>query len=307
MIDDFADMIDRCLDGLASPDDIRRLDERIRLDKPARQALLAAAALDGDLRQLLTTPARGPSAAPAAKPARKTPLPWRRVLAVAALALMAVGGWTLALFFAGRYGALCREHDMTLRKIATLDPAARPANRKEGPPVASGRIIQTRGLVVALPVGPGQPVKVPVESPIPVGRSLWTCPWGAAAVRFGDRTSIELDRSTEARISETEAGQDVELKQGILYATRRRATHPGRTAVSTAQAAVNMVDGQVAVAIEGPKTMVEVSQGQVEVTRRSDGRRMVVHEKHYVIIRDDAEPQIQKGQFVWRLEPTAPL
>ena len=68
-----------------------------------------------------------------------------------------------------------------------------------------------------------------------------------------------------------------------------------------------MVDGQVAVAIDGPKTIVEVSQGEVEVMRRSDGRRVAVHERHYVIIRDDAEPQIQKGQLVWRLEPAAPL
>ena len=183
----------------------------------------------------MTAPASGPIAAPAAPiaapaalPAGRTPLPWQAVLAAAAVALMAVAGWTLALFFAGRYGALCREHATALEKIAALTPPGQSAVQKETPAgPASGRIIQTRGLVVALPIGPGQPEKVPVESPIPVGRSLWTCPWGAAAVRFGDKTSIELDRSTEARISETEAGQDVELKQGILYATRRRAPAPG--------------------------------------------------------------------------------
>ena len=76
-------LISRYLDGTASPDDVRRLDERLREDPEARRALVLAAAQDTLLRECLAE----------ARPRR-----WGRVVrAVAAAAAVVVAAVGLAL------------------------------------------------------------------------------------------------------------------------------------------------------------------------------------------------------------------
>ncbi len=100
-----------------------------------------------------------------------------------------------------------------------------------GGPVAAGNLADgsgrmpvvsdTRGLVLALPEGDGKEVQLTAGSPVPAGRTLWTCPWGASSVRYADGTSVTLDRSTTAVFSEAADTERVSLKDGILFVTRR--------------------------------------------------------------------------------------
>ncbi|MDP6523231.1 MAG: FecR domain-containing protein [Kiritimatiellia bacterium] len=84
MSDSLDVLILRYLDGTAGPEDVRRLDERLRSDKEARHALVVAAAQDVQLKQIL---AGGAISKNLQFPNRS---PWRS-RAVAAAAVLIVG------------------------------------------------------------------------------------------------------------------------------------------------------------------------------------------------------------------------
>jgi ferric-dicitrate binding protein FerR (iron transport regulator) len=292
---EFQDLIDRYLDGAASAEEVRRVDELIRREPSARVALLRAAAMEMQLRRLLTSAGTEQSPRPAVRPGRKPRVSWKAILAGAAAVLLAATGWIGSVYFARQYYAKCREQEAVLSRLAG-----------QIRPVSGGRIIETRGLVLALPQGTGRAVPVSVESPIPAGRSLWTCPWGAASMRFADGASIDLDRSTEAAISETKELRKAAVKKGIVYVSNLDISHAQPVVVTTPHVSVSVLDAQAAVAVSGERTMVEVAQGQVQVVRATDGRTISVREGHYVIVDRVVEPQVEKGRLAWRLEPLRP-
>jgi ferric-dicitrate binding protein FerR (iron transport regulator) len=292
---EFQDLIDRYLDGAASAEEVRRVDELIRREPSARVALLRAAAMEMQLRRLLTSAGTDQSPRPAVPPGRKARVSWKAILAGAAAVLLAATGWIGSVYFARQYYAKCREQAAVLSRLAG-----------QIRPVSGGRIIETRGLVLALPQGAGRAVPVSVESPIPAGRSLWTCPWGAASMRFADGASIDLDRSTEAAISETKELRKAAVKKGIVYVSNVDIRHAQPVVVTTPHVSVSVLDAQAAVAVSGERTMVEVAQGQVQVVRATDGRTILVREGHYVIVDRLVEPQVEKGRLAWRLEPLGP-
>ena len=138
-------------------------------------------------------------AASHSKPATST-----RFFACAAV-VAAVAGWALALFMIGQYRAERRERQAALERLTEIEAARTQPAAPETPDrrVAVGRLIETRGLVLATLKGEAKAIPVVAEYPIPMGGSLWTCPWGGAAMRFADGASMDLERSTEVVISES--------------------------------------------------------------------------------------------------------
>ena len=198
---DFDELMGRYLDGAASADEVRQVDERIRQDPSAREALFQTAAMEVDLRRLLANPL----ARPLAEGERRGVASWR-LFAYTAIAVAAVAGWALVLLLAGQYRAKCSEHQAALERLAELEAAKPQAAAPQAPdrPVAVGRLIETRGTVWAFHKGQAEAVTVAAESPIPMGGSLLTCPWGGADMRFADGASMDLERSTEVAISQSE-------------------------------------------------------------------------------------------------------
>ena len=115
---------------------------------------------------------------------------WRKGLGYAAIFLATAGGWAGTLFFAHQYRRLCDEHAAALQAIAGFQTGGSDATQHEEPvlPIAADRVIETRGLVLALPAGDGKSIPVSAGEPIPTGRSLWTCPWGCRRDAFGRRS-----------------------------------------------------------------------------------------------------------------------
>ena len=312
------DLIDRYLDGSASVEEIRRLDELIQQDEAVRQALFRGSAMEVDLCRLL---ASTEADRPVTRPAAASRAGWRRrIVAYAALALAMAGGWIGAVFFAHQYRVLRNEHTGALQTIAALEArqaeAARstePARPVEpaSPPgtarlVSTDRVIETRGLVLALPEGDGQSIPLIAGGPVPMGRSLWTCPWGAAAMRLADGAAMQLDRNTIVALSEVQGKRQLAIKRGVFFLTRQGADHGEGITVTTSQASVDVVDSQVAVAVDERRTLVEVAEGQVQVTPKPDGPSVLVPAGHYLIVGANAAPRVHEGRLAWRLEPAKP-
>ena len=219
-----------------------------------------------------------------------------------------MAGWALALFMIGQYRAERRERQAALERLTEIEAARTQPAAPETPDrrVAVGRLIETRGLVLATLKGEAKAIPVVAEYPIPMGGSLWTCPWGGAAMRFADGASMDLERSTEVVISESGTIRHAAIKKGILMADNVDGSPEGTIVIATSQATVKVIKAQVAVAAEGNRTIVEVAQGQVQVARTSDGRMLTVRANHYVIVSPAVEPKLLDGRLAWRLEPAGP-
>ena len=202
------DLICRYLDGHAPPDDVRRLDELIRADSAVRKDLLIAAEMEVNLQQLLAVETAGRT-----KPWSKrvaVRLPWKRTYPWVAALVVAAAGWAFAIHFASQYRHARDELAKAITNQNNLDAFAQNA------PIASGRVTETLGTVVAFQEGRHNPVEVVAGTPIPVGRSLWTCPWGGAWLRMAGGVSMRLDRSTEVAISEANGVFRAAVKQGAF-------------------------------------------------------------------------------------------
>ena len=228
----------------------------------------------------------------------------------------------MSVFFAHQYRVLRDEHAGALQRIAALEVHPAEAASSEGsepvrpvdpvvPPektqlLATDRVIETRGLVLALPEGEGQSTPISVGGPIPLGRSLWTCPWGGAAMRLADGAAMQLDRNTIVALSDGPGKRRLAVKRGVFFLTRQNADRGDGITVTTSQASVEVVDAQVAVAVDERRTLVEVAEGQVEVAPRPDGPSVPVSAGHYLIVGADAAPRVRAGRLAWRLEPAQP-
>ena len=250
------DLIDRYLDGSASAEDVRQVDELVQQEPAVRKALLMSAAMHLDLRRLLTGTPDDLRPTPQRADRRQRRLAWLSIAGRAALLFVAVAGWIAAAVFAARYHTQRAEHAAALRMIADLDRFQQNAARLDaeakptaaGNPAAVGKVVQTRGTVLVLPEGKGKAVPVSVGIPVPTGRSLWTCPWGAAAMRFADGVLVDLERNTVASISETGSVRQVTLKKGVAFVTQLGPAHEHKMVVTTVDGSVTVADAQVAVA-----------------------------------------------------------
>ena len=219
--------------------------------------------------------------------------------------LAAVAGWAVALVLLGQYRAKCREHQAALKQWTAMEAAgqASTAAKQSGSSMAVGRLVATQGLVLATPEGQLKAIPVAAESPIPLGGSLWTCPWGSAAIRFADGSSMDLQRSTDVAISQSKTAYRAAIRYGILVVNNFQGSPASAVVVTTAHARVKVVNAQVAVAVQGDRTIVEAAVGGVEVTRISDGRTLTVAANHYVVVEPAAEPKVLDGRLAWQLKP----
>ena len=235
--DELQDLIDRYLDGSASAEETQRLDALLQQDPSARHGLLVSAAMEGDLRQLLSV------ATPRQSLARAV---WQGG-AVAAVLLLSLTGWATALYFGVQYRGKCAQQQTTLAKLAALEAQQQDAHRRQpAPQLAAGRVLETRGLVLLLPEGhdepdgKGQVAQVAPGASIPLGRSLWTCPWGAAGMQLSDGLSMQLDRSTVVAFSQAGGIRQAAVKKGVFFVTNED-SHEHPFLVTTPQISTKVV------------------------------------------------------------------
>ncbi len=306
MNSEIQDLIDRYVDASASAEEVRRVDELVRQDPAVRHALVMAAAMRLDLQRMLTSTRDDSRPTPCPAERRQRHMAWKTIAGRAAVLFVALTGWIATAVFAVRYHFECSAHAAALRTLADLESSKQDIVQgdERAKQNSAGRVVQTRGTVLVLPVGKGEAVPVSVGVPSPTGRSLWTCPWGAAAMRFADGVSLDLDRSTVAAISETDGVRQVALKRGVAFVTQLGAAPGRKLVVTTDYGSVTVADAQVAVAVSPRGTIIEVAQGKARFRRKPDDPGIVVSAGQYVIVGAGIEPRALDGRLAWHLEPT---
>ena len=167
---------------------------------------MIAAEMEVNLQQLLAVETAGRTKPWSKRVAAR--LPWKEPI-LGWPPVVAAAGWAFAIHFASQY----RHARDELAKAKPIKIISMPLLRR---PIASGRVTETLGTVVAFQEGRHNPVEVVAGTPIPVGRSLWTCPWGGAWLRMAGGVSMRLDRSTEVAISEADGVFRAAVKQGAF-------------------------------------------------------------------------------------------
>lgn len=311
-------LIARYLDGCASDADVERLEQLVCQDESVRLDLLQEASIDVHLRQVFR--AASPADVSNVPSAHRRPRLWL----MAAMLAVAVVGWAAAVHFnalADRQQAatmaLQDRLETTQRQVAALQesldesrqalldamasPTA-PAAVAEAP--TAPEVIDKRGLVLLLPQEQGSPaVSISAGTEVPEGRSIWTCPWGAAGTRYADGTSVSLSRSTTAAFKEADGTRRIRLHSGILSVERYpKDGDAAPVVIETGRAAVTLESGLVTVVAEEGRTIVEVGERQADVTRIGDGVTATVVAGRYLIVEGGGPLVPVRGRL--RLTPT---
>jgi len=294
-------LIDGYLAGSAGPGETAQLDALVRADPEARRQLLAAAAMESHLRQMLA-PAEPCVGGPHVRPT------WRfaTVGRWAAVLVVGLAGWGAAIVYAQRYHRAERALADANRQPA--DPQNTPG--AQAPPsreVQAGgpEIIDTRGWVKLLPANEdfAQGVLIRAGTVIPADRKVWTCPWGGAGARLADGTVVSLDRSTVAAFTEANDTRQIDLRKGIVSVTRRPAAPAcGRMVLKASAGVVTFDQAQVTLAVLGGQTIVEVAMGTAEFRRASDGKTVQLSAGQYAVIGAEREFAAVTGSLQWRIE-----
>lgn len=169
------------------------------------------------------------------------------------------------------------------------------------------RVVETRGSVLLLSRVPGEPA-TPVEAgdAIATERRIWTCPWGAVALRLADGSRLQLDRDSEAMLA-CGLRPRVELIKGTAFVTRGDAA-AGTAVLKTAQASIEVGHGLAAVVVDDDRTIVEVAEGETFLTT-AEGKTTRVAEGQVAVLEKGGagDVEVRMGRLQWQLpdEPSA--
>jgi ferric-dicitrate binding protein FerR (iron transport regulator) len=267
MIEKHEQLIEDYLQGRLAGAEIQDIDALVRTD-PRFCAALALAA--DDEATLLALHAASPAIGDGQ---RASAWPLRRLLpAGVALAAAAAVGW---LWLAG----------MQDRGVAC-------------------QVVETRGLVLLLPETEGtHPTPVAAGDRIAAKRRIWTCPWGAVALRLADGTRLQFDRASTATLADGRQTQ-VELIRGTVFVTRDRGI-AGSAVLKTSQAAIAVGHGLAAVVVDGDRTVIEVSEGEAQVSAAGGTTTQIAAGQVAVLEKDGGGVQVRRGRLQWQLPDEA--
>jgi hypothetical protein len=277
MTDDLDILIARYLDGTASAEEVDQLEARLEADRGAASEVYQAAFYEMLLRDALgALPAHVGSESPsdlptprlrlytakiagALHPRTLTKSPLVRWGSLAACLLVAVGMlWRATHIHAGKELAVVPDTAVALSHIAMSGP---------GIEVHRAAASQRGGLDGAL--SPNDEVRTSVGA--------------SASIAYDDEsTRLTLAGDSSMRLAAGGGGKSWELVRGQVSCQVEH-QKPGRSLiVSTTQAEVAVVGTQFDVSAAAGGTRVQVKQGTVRVTRKSDGATVDVSGGQFV-------------------------
>lgn len=263
-------LIDDYLQGRLGAAEIREVDALVRTD-PRFRAALATAAHDEAALAGLYGGRKEIGAAPSAAGSTL-----RRLVAagVGLAALAAAIGW-LWLSGAGDDGGACR-------------------------------VVETRGSVLLLARAAGEEATpLAAGDAIVAERRIWTCPWGAVALRLADGTRLQIDRDSEAAVACGRRPQ-VDLIRGTAFVTRDRGA-VGSAVLKTAQASIEVGQGLAAVVVDGDRTVVEVAEGETSLIAAGGATTRIAAGQVAILEKDgDGGVQVRRGRLGWQLPDESP-
>ncbi len=310
MTDPKANLITKYLAGDATADELQQLQQTLASDPQAADELMSEAFMDVHLREMLGGSAPGTMIAEESRTSSR--IARRSTLArwmVAAMLLLAMSGWAVAAYVAGKLGqahtniAALKSRVTELEASSTSQPVtvAKAANA-EAPEIHS-----LRGWLRALPKNSdteGQTLLVGTTAPL--DQKLWTCPWGAAEFRYDSGVSISVERNTTVRFNETDELRQLDLERGIVHVTNLSEIDNRPTEIKSKLATVRLIRGQVAVQVDKQRTAVEAAMNEVEVFVEEEGvpRTFTVQRGQYLIIKPGEKTKIVQGMLKLGLEPS---
>jgi ferric-dicitrate binding protein FerR (iron transport regulator) len=256
-------LIDDFLHGRSDQTAIREVERLIREDSGFREALAETALLESALSD--RSAAR---AAAAPTPRRGLPRPVGIAAAGIAAAAVAAGLWLVAV-----------------------------PGREDG-----CQVVDARGLVLLLAETPAERSRALGSGDrVATGRRIWTCPWGAVALRLGDGSRIQFDRGSEARLLST-SRPDVELTEGIVFVTRQTGL-TGSATITSRHASVALEHGLAAVTADDDRTVIEVAEGEAWLHDRRRGEQTRITAGQVAVVEPAPEGGIRilPGRLRWEL------
>jgi ferric-dicitrate binding protein FerR (iron transport regulator) len=126
------------------------------------------------------------------------------------------------------------------------------------------------------------------------GDMLKTSPTGAALITYGrENTRVIISTDTALKILSWKEGKHFELRQGRIEATVARQPHGQPMVWRTAQAKATVVGTELALEVATNTTTLEVLEGKVELTSRSNGQAIQLTNSQYVVAAAGKEMKAQ--------------
>ena len=166
------------------------------------------------------------------------------------------------------------------------------------------QVVDTRGRVLLLAeTKQEQATSVSSGDVIASGRRIWTCPWGAVALRLADGSRIQFDRGSEARLQCTPRPH-IDLAQGIVFVTRN-ADEAGSTTITSQHASVTIDSGLAAVITDEERTVIEVAAGEAWLSDHPDGARTKISAGQVAVVKQNQAGgiSVHQGRLSWELPP----
>jgi hypothetical protein len=326
MSEDLENLLVRYLDGSAAPEDVRRLGEAVCRDPAACRETFLAAAMEVHLARVLgveragaagwlgAEAAAGPAVfAPGAGPRRG----WARIVAYAAAVLVLVAVGVAASYYAARAlrpaGTESPPIMVQTPEPAPPEPMVRQPPEVPPPPVAPEKtppeevrlaeVVSTKGIVRMIPPDTGIPVTVSSGAVVRPGARFWTCPEGGCSVKYGDGLLVGLNRNTTARLTQTDGAQRVELERGSVAVDGRAGAGARHVILASHVAEATLAGGDVLFSILDGSAVIEVADGEAQLTRNQDHQQITVKKGQYAVVKTGLELRSRDGRFHWHLEP----
>lgn len=238
--DDLPDLIDAALDGRSTPEEWRRLQDRLRTDRAARAAYRQSVNLHCSLGRVYAGTVWSPNVRP--NPEKSS---FRRF----AVVLAALAASVLVVMMLTRSGPpdQLQPIEMASARLAIADGSTELLNRE------------------------GQSRLATDGEAIPIGHSVRTGPdTGTTVVTLGSGR-LELGSDTTARFDGTLADASVYLSVGVARFDPLGAVAQSLL-VQTPHASIRTRGTTFVSAVSADATLVEVEKGNLEIARASDGR-----------------------------------
>jgi ferric-dicitrate binding protein FerR (iron transport regulator) len=286
----------RYIDGTMSPDEVHALEEKLRQDSGLRKELLIMAGFEADLPGALAAVAQEkrvtvrantatfPSTPPAASrtarsETRRSAGTFHRVFwpVAAAAGLLLTAG----IYLQAKKTFISRPQPSVAAGQPAKTTAPAPAPRAP----AEGRLVAVSGEVrVARADGTGQPAAAAVGAEVFAGETILTATNASAQFAYADGSTLSIYRSSAVVLSRTAAGPVLDLRRGAVDADIRKQPDGRHLRILGELMHAEIVGTEFRLMVDSSSAWLGVREGKVEVTRVSDGQKILLGQANYAAV-----------------------
>jgi len=324
MREELEELIYRFLEGTADAEEVGRLDQLLRSDPEACRMLVDIAALETQLRQVVSVE-RGASelsahaldqigspsseeafkARPVSRPPRvRTVLrSWKTWAACIAVVACTVAG--LLIERSGPTPTPPRDKPPVQAKTPLKGKApdqgkvtVQAEAPKPTPPPPIAKVVDVRGTAWRLPGGKRKAVALKSADEVHPGDAVRTDSVRVARVelRYADGTVVRLHNGTQCMLMEDDAAKRVHLDCGTLSVSVELQSKDRDMTVATTDAAGKVVGARLTLSARPGVTTLDVQEGEVEFSRLEDNKTITVCGTQHAVVQQGIAYRAQDGE-----------